>query len=128
MNSYTEHVRGAGWAPFAGTLFVIVGAFNLIEGIVALSGAPLLSEGALVTGDLTMWGTLLVFMGPFQIVVGALLLRRNGFGVVLGIFLAAINVVVHLFFLPAYPIWSVLVIAIDVAVIYGLTIYGDSFA
>jgi hypothetical protein len=109
-------------------LFVIVGTFNLIEGIVALSGDPLLSEGALVTGDLTMWGTLLVLMGPFQIVVGALLLRRNGFGVVLGIFLAGINIVVHLFFLPAYPIWSVLVIAIDVAVIYGLTIYGDSFA
>lgn len=128
MADSTDHVRGAGWAPFAGTLFLIVGAFNLIEGTVALSGDPLLSEGALVTGDLTMWGTLLVLMGPFQMVVGFLLLRRNGFGVVLGIFLAGINIVTHLFFLPAYPIWSVLVIAIDLAVIYGLTIYGDSFA
>lgn len=127
MTGAAESVRGQGWATFAGILLVVVGAFNLVEGIVALSEDRLLRPEDLVVGDLLMWGTILVLMGPFQIVVGWLLLRRHGLGVLLGIMLAGISVLVHLMFLPAYPLWSLVVIAIDVAVIYGLTIYGDSF-
>ena len=127
MTGAAESVRGQGWATFAGILLVVVGAFNLVEGIVALSGDRLLRPDDLVVGSLIMWGTILVLMGPFQVVVGWLLLRRNGLGVLLGIMLAGISVLVHLMFLPAYPLWSLVVIAIDVAVIYGLTIYGDSF-
>jgi uncharacterized membrane protein len=127
MAGAEQHVRGQGWARFAGILLLIVGAFNLIEGIVALSEDRLLRPADLVTGDLVMWGSLLVIIGPFQIVVGCLLLRRNGLGVILGIMLAAINVRTHLFVLPAYPAWSLLVIAVDLLVIYGLTVYGDSF-
>ncbi len=41
--------------------------------------------------------------------------------------LAGFNMVAHLFFIPAYPIWSVIIMIIDALVIYALTIYGDDF-
>jgi hypothetical protein len=47
---------------------------------------------------------------------------------VLGIFLASLSLIAQLFFLPAYPNWSIIIMTIDVLVIYGLTVYGDAFA
>jgi hypothetical protein len=46
----------------------------------------------------------------------------------LGIFLLSLNLIAQLLFLPAYPVWSIIVMVIDGMAIYGLTVYGDSFA
>lgn len=122
-----EGARGAGWVPFAGTLFLILGALNLIDGIAAVSHDSHFIGDQLFVGNLVEWGTIMLTIGGLQLVTGFLLFRGSGLGVVLGIFMAGINIVAHLLFLPAYPIWSIIIMAIDVLVIYGLTIYGDSF-
>jgi hypothetical protein len=119
--------RGAGWVPFAGTLFLILGAFNLIDGVAAVSEDGHFLGDELFVGNLVMWGTIMVTIGALQLATGWLLFRGSGLGVVLGIFMAGINIVAHLLFLPAYPIWSIIIMTLDVLVIYGLTIYGDSF-
>ena len=37
---------------------------------------------------------------------------------------AALSAIVNLMFLAAYPVWSIIVIALDVVVIYALTVHG----
>jgi hypothetical protein len=48
-------------------------------------------------------------------------------GLVLGVALASLNLVAQLFFVSAFPIWSILIMAIDVLIIYGLTVYAGQF-
>ena len=69
----------AGWVVFAGTMAIIAGVFNIIQGLVA--------------------------------------------GVIAGV-----NTIVQLGFLAAYPVWSILIIALDVVVIYALIVHGRELA
>ncbi len=117
----------AGWTGFAGVLFLLLGAFNVIAGVAALAGDAKFAENDLFFGDLTAWGMILIGFGGLQLFTSALIFRRSVMGQVGGMLLAGFNMVVHLFFIPAYPIWSVIIMIIDALVIYALTVYGDDF-
>jgi len=56
-----------------------------------------------------------------------LILRRNANGQGLGIILCCFNLVLQLFFVAVFPIWSLLIIAADVMIIYGLCIHDRHF-
>jgi hypothetical protein len=58
---------------------------------------------------------------------GLLILRGNMLGALLGITLAAVNAVIALMSVGAYPVWSLVILALDGVVIYALTVYGDAF-
>ena len=119
---------GAGWVVFAATLFMILGVFNVIDGIVALAEDDNFIADELFFGDLAFWGVVMLIIGLLQLLTAYLLYVGNAMGAVLGIFLASLSLVAQLFFLPAYPIWSIIIMVVDVLVIYGLTVYGDAFA
>jgi hypothetical protein len=121
-------VPGAGWVAFAATLFLVLGVFNVIDGIVALAEDENFVADELFFGDLAFWGVVMLIIGLTQLVTGWLLFAGNPAGVVLGVLLASLNLVAQLFFLPAFPIWSIIIMVVDVMVIYGLTVYGDAFA
>jgi hypothetical protein len=44
--------------------------------------------------------------------------------VVAGVIVAAVSVIVHVAMIAAHPVWSVLVVAFDVVVIYALLVHG----
>jgi hypothetical protein len=119
---------GAGWVVFAATLFMILGVFNIIDGIVALAKDDNFVADELFFGDLAFWGVVMLLIGILQLLTAYLLYVGNAMGVVIGIFLASLSLIAQLFFLPAYPIWSIIIMVVDVLVIYGLTVYGDAFA
>jgi hypothetical protein len=119
---------GAGWVVFAATLFMILGVFNVIDGIVALVEDDNFVADELFFGDLAFWGVVMLLLGLLQLLTAYLLYVGNPAGAVLGIFLASLSLIAQLFFLPAYPIWSIIIMTIDLLVIYGLTVYGDAFA
>jgi hypothetical protein len=118
---------GAGWVAFAGVLFLVVGSFNVIDGIVAVVEDDHFVADELFFGDLMMWGWILIGIGALQILTAGLIFIRSWAGQFLGIFLASLNLVAQLFFISVYPIWSVLIMVIDAMIIYGLTVYGDQF-
>jgi hypothetical protein len=124
--SRTPEAPGAGWVAFAATLFLILGIFNLIDGIVAVSKDSHFAADKLFFGDLTLWGVILLVIGFLQLLASFQL--YGGRGRLLGIFLLTLSLVSQLFFLPAYPIWSIIVMVIDGMAIYGLTVYGEHFA
>lgn len=120
----TQYYRtGAGWTMFAGVLFMVVGAFNFIDGIVAIANSHYLNSH-LVFGDLHSWGWTMLILGVIVFVVGLAVVAGQVWAAWVAIVLAALNAIGQLLFLPSYPFWSAFVIALDVIVIYGLAAYG----
>lgn len=117
--------RRGGWITFAGLLIVLAGVFNFVDGIVALQDAHWLHDN-LVFGNLEAWGWTILVLGVVQFLVGCAILGRQTWAAYVGIVLAVLNGIAQLLYLPAYPLWSVIVIAIDVFVIYGLAVYGTT--
>ena len=122
--STDPRVAGAGWVTFAATLFIILGSFNLIDGIVAIAKDDHFFADELFFGDLTLWGLILIAFGALQLYTGWALFSGSESGVFFGLVFASLNLIAQLFFLPAYPVWSVLIMVMDVLVIYGLTVHG----
>ena len=129
MEAHTPDVgtakKGAGYIAFAGTLFLVLGTFNIIDGIVALAEDDNFAENELFFGSLALWGVILLILGTLQLVAGGRLFQ--GRGQLLAIALLMLNLVAQFFFLPAFPIWSVIIMVVDLILIYGLTMYGENF-
>jgi hypothetical protein len=112
----------SGWLDFAGILGILVGGFNAIEGLVALFRDDyfLVTQERILVFDFTTWGWVLLVMGLLQIGAGIGLLMGQTWARVVGVGLAFVAALTQLAFMAAYPIWSALVIALCVLVIYGL--------
>lgn len=116
-----------GWVFFAGIIMFIVGSINIIEGIVALVNDDyylVSSNGLVVNVDYTAWGWALLAFGLLLVFAGYGVVVSQTWARVTGIILAVINAVVNLLFLPAYPVWAIIVITLDVLVIYALAAHG----
>jgi hypothetical protein len=116
-----------GWVYFAGVILLIVGCFNAIAGLVALFHDDyylVTSNGLLVSADYKAWGWTLLIYGVVQALAGIGVLSGQTWARVIGVILAAVNALLNLGFLAAYPIWSILIIALDVVVIYALVVHG----
>ncbi|MHB8319731.1 MAG: DUF7144 family membrane protein [Acidimicrobiales bacterium] len=125
--SGTRYVEppGSGWRAFAGTLILLGGVFNLLDGVVALTYKSYLSNH-LLWSNFATWGWILVVFGLLQVLAGLLIFRGSTWAAAFGIVLVSLNTVGQLAFLRSYPVWSVIIIAVDLMVIYGLTAYGST--
>ena len=120
----------AGWVVFAGTMAIIAGVFNIIQGLVALFDDKyfVVAGGDLLVFDYTAWGWVHLLVGVLMVVIGLGILRGSPWGLVAGVVIAGVNAIVQLGFLAAYPVWSILIIALDVVVIYALIVHGRELA
>lgn len=118
-----REVRTSGWLTFAGTLAFVVGAFNVIDGLVALfnDDYSLVGDNRIMVFDYTAWGWFWLFLGVIQMAVGAGILSGRMWARAAGVFFAVLAAIGHLAFLQAFPLWSVLTIAMCVLLIYALT-------
>ena len=113
-----------GWVLFASIVLAVVGGVNIIQGVVALDNENyfLVSQGdELLVFDFTTWGVILVAWGAAQVASGIGLNSGHGWARVLAIIVACVSILLQILFLAAYPIWSVIIIALDIIVIYALT-------
>jgi hypothetical protein len=116
-----------GWARFAGVILLVSGLFSLIQGIVALVGPDsyfAVSEGSLFLFDAQGWGWWNVILGVLLLLTAAALFAGQTWARVVAIVLAILSAIVQLMLIPAQPWWSLIVIAIDVLIIYALTVHG----
>jgi hypothetical protein len=127
LNQADTHGDGQGWITFVAVLFGVLGAFNLIDGLVALSGDERFAANELFTGNLTFWGILLVGTAALQLLTSVLIFKRSANGQGLGIILCVFNLLTHMAFVSVYPVWSLLIIAIDLLIIYGLCVNNRYF-
>src|SRR3954447_5661280 len=74
-----------GWIAFAWITLAVVGVFNFLEGILAITGASMYSGDAdVVIGGLTFWGIVIVVLGNVQLVAAMCVLLRVAWGRWLG--------------------------------------------
>jgi|1186.fasta_scaffold119658_2 hypothetical protein len=114
-----EHRSGI--VTFAGVMLLIAGAFNLLDGVVALANDDYFHKSELLFGDLTVWGLWWLLCGLVQIGVGYGVLRRRAWGGIFAIAIAGLNAFTQLMFLGAYPAWSIVAIVVDGLIIYAMT-------
>lgn len=122
-----EPTGWVGWIVFAATLAFVVGVFDVIEGIIALfrdSYYLVAPSGLVVNVNYTTWGWVHIAIGAVLIATSLGLFAGQTWARVVGIAIAVISAIVNFAFIPAYPLWCIAVIAIDVFIIYALTAHG----
>ena len=116
-----------GWIAFAGIVMILVGTFEAFEGLAALFKDEFFvvtNNGLLVSANYTAWGWLHLILGAVVVAAGCGVFTGKTWARAVGIILAMVSAVVNLAFLAAYPVWSVIVITLDVIVIYALAVHG----
>jgi hypothetical protein len=108
-------------------MFLLVGAFNLLDGIVALVNDDYFVADELLFGDLTAWGVWWLVVGTAQAVTGLAILRRGTLSWIFGIAIASVNALTQLMWLGAYPAWAIAAIIVDGLIIWALTTRIDDF-
>ena len=117
----------AGWVIFGGVMLIMLGAFQIIEGLVALfdDGFYLVrSNGLVVDVNYNTWGWIHLTIGAVGVLAGLGLLAGNMLARVVGVIIACLSAVVNLAFISAYPVWSAIVITVDLIVIYAIIVHG----
>ncbi|GAA3641809.1 membrane protein [Microbacterium awajiense] len=116
-----------GWGYFAATVLLIAGIFDTIQGFVAIlapDSAYFVLDGTLFVFDLQGWGWWTLLIGLLLVLVAIALFLGATWARVVAVILAILSAVGHLFTIPAQPWWSLIVIALDVLIIYALTVHG----
>jgi hypothetical protein len=118
--------QGYGLVLFASVLLLIVGCFNLIYGIAAVANSHVFTAHAhYVFGNLRTWGWITLIIGVLQLLAGGGVLAGNQLARWFGVAVLGLSAIDQMFFIPAYPFWSLTIIAVDVVGLYGLCAYGS---
>ena len=121
-----RHTEGYGLIIFASVLLVIIGCFNLIYGIAAVANAHVFVVGAhYVFGGLNSWGWVTLIIGAVQLLAAAGVLAGYQLARWFGVAVLGLNALAMMFFIPAYPLWALIIIAADVVALWGLCAYGS---
>jgi hypothetical protein len=117
--------RGAGWILFATVMFVIAACLSVIWGIAAVSSSHFFVGNAqYILSDLNTWGWVTIGAGAIEALAALSIWRGGRFGRWFGIIVAGLATIVALMSIPAYPFWSLTLVALYVLVIYGLAVHG----
>ena len=120
----------SGWAVgfvvFAAVMMMLAGGFQVIAGLAAIFDDEFFVVGAnyVFDVDVTAWGWIHLILGVIIFAAGAGVLQGATWARVVGITLASLSAFANFFFIPYYPVWSIVIIALDVAVIWALSVYG----
>ena len=121
-----EEERGYGWVGFAGVLLLMLGGLNFIEGIAAIGNAHFfVANTHYIVGSLNAWGWIVMCIGVVQLLVGVGVFLKNQFARWTGVIALGLNAFAQLLMMPAYPLWSLSLFALNILAIYGLVAYGS---
>lgn len=123
----TEMSGWVGWIAFAGVMMLLVGSFHIIQGLVAVFEDEYFlvsTSGLAVSMDFTAWGWTHIIGGIVLVLAGIAVFSGRIWARTVGVILAVLSALVNIAFLAAYPIWSVTMIAVDILVIWALTVHG----
>jgi len=128
--SRTVSTAWATWIWFAALMMIMMGTFTAIFGLVALFNDTYYTVGpqGLLVFDITQWGWVHLILGVLAVAAGIALFSGAMWARVVAVGLAMINAIAQLAFMSAYPVWAMIVIALDVLVIWALIVHGGELA
>lgn len=123
-----EQTGWVGMIAFGGMMMILLGFFHAMAGFVALFQEEYFLVGAnglVVTVDYTAWGWTHLILGALVLAAGIAVLAGQMWARVVTIVVAMASALVNLAFLAAHPVWSMMMIALDVLVIWAVTVHGS---
>jgi hypothetical protein len=131
-DTYQPHSPGwaTGMSVFAAIIMIVIGFFHVVQGIAALFRNEIYVVGAqyVFSFDLTAWGWIHLLAGILLIAAGFAIRTGRVWARSVGIGLAVLSMIANFLFLPYYPVWSLLIIALDVFIIWALCLYSGQDA
>ena len=125
--STVKETGWAGWARFGAVLLIIAGMFSVLQGVVGLLAPDayfVVAHGELFLFDISGWGWWTLIIGILLVIVGVFLYIGAFWARTVGIVIAALSALVQLLLIPAQPWWSMIIIAVDLLIIYAISMHG----
>ncbi len=116
----------AGYAAFAGVVLIMVGFFQAVAGLSAIIDDTFYVVGReyVFQFDATTWGWIHLIIGLVVLLAGFGIFSGNVLARTVGVLAAAVSGLAAFMWLPWYPVWGVVIIALDIAIIWALTMHG----
>lgn len=122
-----EPTLWVGWIAYAGVMMLMLGLFHAMQGLIALFQEGYYQAGAndlVVHVSYTTWGWFHLVTGLLVLGGGIGLLVGQTWARVVGVVFAMWSAVVNVAFLQAHPVWSTIMIALDIIVIWAIVVHG----
>jgi hypothetical protein len=113
----------SGWAAFAGCLMFLVGSLDALWGLGGILNDDIVvvgGQGAIIA-DITLWGWVHLILGSIIAVTGVGLILGSGVSRWLAVFLLTVSAISQIVWFPAAPLWTFLIVILEVTIIYQLT-------
>ncbi|SFJ98659.1 hypothetical protein [Cellulomonas sp. KH9] len=122
----TPNAFARGTTVLAAVLMIVVGSFNVIQGLVAVfqDDFYVATPNYLLQLDVGTWGWVHLLVGLLVVLAGFAVLSGRVWARAVGVALAVVSAVANFAFIPYYPFWSLTIIAVDIVVIWALTAHG----
>ena len=125
MANGTSTSGWAGWVGFAGIILIIQGIITGIQGLMAIVGPDqyyVITEENLLMFNVNGWGWWSLIIGVLLLLTGFALMAGMTWARIVAIILVALSAIGQLFLLSEQPFWSLLFIALDVLILFALTV------
>jgi hypothetical protein len=115
-----------GWTDFAALMMGIAGAWNILQGILAVADSNVFDDDArFVFSNLSTWGWISIVAGALLLFASWGVLRGMAAGRWIGIAVVSLNAIGQLAQVSYQPFWGVTMFAVDVFILYALVVYGN---
>jgi len=128
--TYREPEAGGGWVFFAAIMMIIVGILGALQGLSAIikSGYYTIPPNYFISVNAKGWGWTHLILGAVVVLAGFALFSGSMWARIVGIILAGLSLIANFAFIPVYPLWAMVIIAVDVLVIWALAAHGRALA
>ncbi len=114
-----------GWITFAGIVMIVAGSFEIFAGLAALINPDSFTGvDSIFKQNAESWGWWHLLVGAVIVLAGFGVFTGNVLARIVGVIAATVSAIAAFVWLPIYPVWGILVIAVDIAVIWALTAHG----
>lgn len=115
-----------GWTMFAGFVMILVGSMHAIWGLVAIINDAfyVATPEYFLKFNVTTWGWIHLLAGIIIVLAGFAVFSGAVWARTVGVIMALVSAIANFASIPYYPVWAICMIAIDIAVIWALTVHG----
>lgn len=119
-----------GFTMFAAFMMILIGSFHVIAGLAGIIDDQFyaVTQEWVLQFDVTTWGWIHLIAGIVVLIAGLSLFTGAVWARTVGVILATLSAIANFAWLPYYPFWSLAIIAIDIFVIWALTVHGRDIA
>jgi hypothetical protein len=121
---HRAEANARGWFVFAAVMMLVLGGLDALWGLAAVLNNEVVVVGGhgVIVADISTWGWVTLILGVVLVLTGIGLLAEVEAARWAAIFLIAFGAVLELVWFPAAPLWTLLIVALSVVLVYQLTV------